>query len=113
MSFDKAPSTMLQSNHPLATGLLKPSHNGSPDSARSDDSMFESIFSRNHQVDSHPEIASRESYQNGDKYAAISEIGNIVTETSNKTMNWSRSVMGHGKLGWSDQILHVHQQQGV
>ena len=48
-------------------------------------------------------------YQNQDKYAAISEAIAISKQTGievSGSMKWSRSVMGEGEYGWSDQVLH-------
>jgi len=48
-------------------------------------------------------------YQNQDRYAAISEAIAISQQTgveASGNMKWSRSVMGQGEYGWSDQVLH-------
>jgi len=46
---------------------------------------------------------------NQDKYAAISEAIAISQRTGGEisgSMKWSRSVLGQGEYGWSDQVLH-------
>jgi hypothetical protein len=49
--------------------------------------------------------------QNDDKYAAISEAITISEQTEGGSgvagsLKWSRSVMGQGEYGWSDQVLN-------
>ena len=47
--------------------------------------------------------------QNQDKYAAFSDAITISQQTGgeiSRNMKWSRSVMGQGENGWSDQVLH-------
>ena len=48
----------------------------------------------------------------GDKYAAISEAITISEQTDggnegSGSLKWSRSVMGQGEYGWSDEILNA------
>lgn len=59
-------------------------------------------------IDSEP---TTKSGQNDDKYAAISEAITISEQTEGGSgvagsLKWSRSVMGHGEYGWSDQVLN-------
>ena len=47
--------------------------------------------------------------RNHDKYAAFSDAMTISQQTGgeiSRHMKWSRSVMGQGENGWSDQVLH-------
>ena len=47
--------------------------------------------------------------RNHDKYSALSDAITISQQTEgeiSRNMKWSRSVMGQGENGWSDQVLH-------
>lgn len=61
----------------------------------------------NSQPTTQPDIVHNE-----DKYAAISEAITILEQgdSGNEvsgSLKWSRSVMGHGKFGWSDHVINA------
>lgn len=96
-------------NNPfLSTPFLKPCDNGHPDSEKSNETFFKKDVRKNDEavfVQSH----ERGGGQNRDKYAAISEAFHASPQNGGEEsegMKWSRSVMGYGQFGWSDQVLH-------
>jgi hypothetical protein len=104
---EKSQPTIQQTTNPFASALLEPCYNGYVDSEKLDKKPFKNDVSKNDKA-VFMQSTQNEVCQNGDKYAAISEaiqVSNQLEGGGGGSMKWSRSVMGHGQFGWSDQVL--------
>jgi hypothetical protein len=105
---EKSQTTIQQTTNPFAPAPLQSCYNGYMDSGKSNKKPIKHHASKNDKA-VFMQSTQNEVCQNEDKYAAISEatqVSNQLEEGGGGCMKWSRSVMGHGQFGWSDQVLN-------
>jgi hypothetical protein len=104
---EKSQTPIQETNNPFASAFLETYCNGYIDSEKSDKNPFKSKVSENDKTAFMHFTNETGIGQNEDRYAAISEANQDLNQMGEEgsSLSWSRSVMGHGKFGWSDQVL--------